>query len=203
MGTQWPNEYLQQYSIVCSFLANSHRKSPCHISNTINFQFLSLPSASESKIDVYMTLSTILCIYEYNFKNFCIKNDISFLCDFRGSCIMTSFAKKSSKFSNALTKRSRVVAKGPAPADGIHSLQFLQQQEALNSELAPQQCNMWDRKRCSQLTISYFPVIWQHFSFKASFNFFQHLRKSLHINTKQRQICYIRAAGLDRIFDYR
>lgn len=39
---------------------------------------------------------------------------------------MNDFATKSSKFSNTLTKRSRVVAESPAPADGIHSLQFLQ-----------------------------------------------------------------------------
>lgn len=44
---------------------------------------LSLPSASESKIDVYMILSTILCIYEYYFKNICMKNDISFFSDFK------------------------------------------------------------------------------------------------------------------------
>lgn len=43
------------------------RKSPCYISHTINSQFLSIPSASESKIDAYMTLSTILSIYEYYF----------------------------------------------------------------------------------------------------------------------------------------
>lgn len=123
-------------------------KDPCFISHTINSQFLSLRSASESKIDVYMTLSTILCIYESYLMNSCIRNSTSFLSDFRGRCIMNSFATKSSKFINALTKRSRVVAEGPAPADGIHSLQFLQQQEALNSELASQQCDMWDHKRC-------------------------------------------------------
>lgn len=61
---------------------------------------------------------------------------------------MNGFATKSANFSNALTKRSRVVAESPAPADGIHSLQFLQQQEALNSEVVPQKCNMWDHKRC-------------------------------------------------------
>lgn len=125
-----------------------------------------------------MTLSTILCIYQYYFINFCIKNDISFFSDVRGRCIMNGFATKSSKFSNALTQRSRVVAEGPAPADGIHSLQFLQQQEALNSEFATQQCIMWDHRRCSQLIISYFPVIWQN-SFSKHNLIFPSFRKEL------------------------
>lgn len=78
---------------------------------------------------------------------FCITNDISYFRDLSARCIMNVFAIRSSKFSNALGKRSSVAAEDRPPAGGIQSLQVLQQQQVPNAALAAHQHNMWDHAR--------------------------------------------------------